>query len=443
MATDMTEGKITPQLIKYTIPLVFGNIFQVTYNAADSIIVGKYVGDDALAAVGTAGPIMNLAILFISGMCLGAGILMSNLYGAKKIPELERQMSTTLIGGALFSVIVALFMIGLAHPVLTLIKVPEEIMAPSILYLRIIFLGLIFTFVYNFLSNTLRALGDSKTPLYFLIFSSLFNIVGDLFFVLVLKMGVEGSAISTVLSEALCCVACIVYVKYRVPLLNLGRRWFVFDKSLLYKTFAYGITGALQQMCVQLGKVFVQAVVNTQSVAAIAAFAAINRVDDFALLPQHSIAHATTTFMAQNKGAANKKRMVEGFKSGFIIEIAYSLIVFTVVFFAATPIMSLFSEGESDVVSLGVMYLKLIAFMYVMPGVTNILQGFFRGLGDLKITLASTIVNMSARVIAANIFVLSLNMDFSAYAWSNFVGWVCMLSFEIPLVIRTIRKGLT
>ena len=186
MTKDMTEGPIIPQLTKFTIPLILGNLFQLTYNAADSVIVGKFLGDDALAAVGTAGPIMNMVILFISGMCMGAGILMSSYYGAKRYNRLERQISTAMIGGLIFSAVIAILLILLAHPLLELLQVPADIIESAKGYLRIIFLGLVFTFVYNFFSNTLRALGDSKVPLYFLIVSACLNVAGDLFFVVVL-----------------------------------------------------------------------------------------------------------------------------------------------------------------------------------------------------------------------------------------------------------------
>ena len=315
MTKDMTEGPIIPQLTKFTIPLILGNLFQLTYNAADSVIVGKFLGDDALAAVGTAGPIMNMVILFISGMCMGAGILMSSYYGAKRYNRLERQISTAMIGGLIFSAIIAILLILFAHPILELLQVPADIIDSAKGYLRIIFLGLIFTFVYNFFSNTLRALGDSKVPLYFLIISACLNVAGDLFFVVVLNWGVPGSALATVLSEMLCCLCCLIYIKRKVPLLCLGNKWKIFDPSLLWKTFSYGITSALQQMCVQLGKICVQTVVNVQGVEFIAAFTAINRVDDFAMTPQQNIAHASTTFMAQNRGAGKIERMKKGFFS--------------------------------------------------------------------------------------------------------------------------------
>ena len=323
MATDMTKGPMISQITRFTIPLVLGNLFQLTYNAADSVIVGKFVGDDALAAVGTAGPIMNMVILFITGMCMGAGILMSTHYGAKDYGLLERQISTSMLGGLGFSAVISVLLIVFAHPLLELLQVPENIIGDAKGYLRIIFLGLIFTFIYNFFSNTLRALGDSKVPLYFLMISALLNVIGDLFFVVILGWGVLGSAAATVLSEMLCCLFCLIYIRKKVPLLCLGKKWKAFDGSILWKTFNYGITSALQQMCVQLGKICVQTVVNVQGVAFIAAFTAINRVDDFAMTPQQNIAHATTTFMAQNRGAGNIRRMKQGFLSSVLIQLVY------------------------------------------------------------------------------------------------------------------------
>lgn len=441
MTTDMTKGRIIPQLTEFTIPLVLGNLFQLTYNAADSVIVGRFVGDDALAAVGTAGPIMNMVILFISGMCMGAGILMSMYYGQKNYQVLERQISTTLLGGLAFSVAVAVLLLILAHPILLLLQVPGDIIGPAGIYLRIIFVGLVFTFIYNFFSNTLRALGDSKVPLYFLIISAVLNVVGDLFFVVVLKWGVPGSALATVLSEALCCLCCVIYIKKKVPLLCLGKKWRVFDGSLLTRTFSYGITSALQQMCVQLGKICVQTVVNVQGVAFIAAFTAINRVDDFAMTPQQNIAHASTTFMAQNRGAGNIRRMKRGFLCSVLLELAYTAVVFAVVFAFARPIMQLFvDDGSEEVISLGVSYLKLIAFMYVMPAATNTIQGFFRGIGDLKVTLISTVLNMSARFLAAWLMIHVMHGGFDRLAWANFFGWVAMLALQIPLFTIHWRK---
>ncbi len=441
MTTDMTEGRIIPQLTGFTIPLVLGNLFQLTYNAADSVIVGKFVGDDALAAVGTAGPIMNMVILFISGMCMGAGILMSTQYGAKKYGQLERQVSTAMFGGIGFSIGVTVLLMIFARPLLGLLQVPQDIIGSAAVYLRIIFGGLIFTFIYNFFSNTLRALGDSRAPLFFLIISAFLNIVLDLSFVVALDWGVPGSAAATVLSEALCCLFCLGYIKRQVPLLCLGRKWGVFDRAVLGRTFSYGITSALQQMCVQLGKICVQTIVNVQGVEFIAAFTAINRVDDFAMTPQQNIAHASTTFMAQNRGAGKLRRMKQGFYCTILLEAVYTAVVLALVFVFSRQIMELFvGEDSGEVVSLGISYLKLISLMYVMPAATNIIQGFFRGLGDLKVTLISTILNMSARFLSAWIMIHILHGGFERLAWANFWGWVAMLLFQIPMICFRWKK---
>ena len=441
MTNDMTRGRILPQLISFTIPLVLGNLFQLTYNAADSMIVGRYLGGQALAAVGTAGPIMNLAILFISGMCMGAGILMSTQYGAKQQDVLERQISTTLLSGLVFSFFVTLSMMVLAKPVLTLIRVPEEILDSACGYLRIIFTGFLFTFAYNFFSSTLRALGDSKASLYFLVISSVFNIAGDLLFVAVFRWGVNGSALATVLSQMICCLCCMIYIQKKVPLLRLGKRWLIFDKCLLSRTFSFGITSALQLMCVQLGKVCVQSMVNMQGIAFMAALTAVNRIDDFALTPQQNIAHAATTFMAQNKGAGQEKRMKQGFFCGVLVELCYTAAVGSCVFLFAEPIMKLFLPEESaEVIVLGVTYLHLISFLYLLSGSGNIVQGFFRGIGDLKVTLISSLLNISVRVIAVFFMLQVSNGGFGCLAWACCFGWISMNLLEIPLLIKKIRS---
>lgn len=438
---DMTEGKVISPLIAFTLPLVLGNLFQLTYNAADSVIVGKFVGENALAAVGTSTPIMNIAILLISGMCMGASVLMSSRYGAKDYGTLSRQISTTLLAGGGFSLVLSLLMLFLAKPVLALIRVPAEVIPEAASYLRIVFLGLIFTFIYNFLANTMRALGDSKTPLYFLIASALLNVAGDIFFVAKLGLGVRGSAVSTVLSEALCCFFCAVYIKMRVPLLCLGKNWLVFDKTLLGKTVSYGSTSAMQQVCLQIGKIIIQSVVNTQGVSVIAAFTAVNRVDDFAYTPQQNIGHAMTTFIAQNKGAGKEDRVRRGFQGGLFIELVYSLFLLTAIILGAPGIMRLFAqEGDAQVVSLGVEYLHLIAFMYILPGFTNGIQGFFRGIGDMKVTLYSTFMNMLGRVAAVVLMIRVFDMGFASLAWANMAGWIVMLLFEVPLLLKTLRK---
>jgi len=439
MTKDLTTGKIMPILVNFTVPLVLGNLFQLTYNAVDSIIVGHFVGKEALAAVGICNPVSTLMILFLNGLCMGASILMGIQYGAKDYETLHRQISTTLLSGAVFSFFLTLVCVIFAVPILLLLQVDPSIMDMTVQYLRIIFLGLMFTFLYNFFSSTLRALGDSASPLYFLIISAILNIFGDLFFVIVLKAGSNGCAISTVLSEALCCLFCIIYIQKKVPILRLGKKWLVFDARLLKKTIAYGWASAMQQATVQMGKIAIQALVNTMGVSVAAAFAVVNRIDDFAITPEQNIAHAMTALMAQNKGAGKNDRMREGFRCGMILELVYGAAVMLICLGFARPLMSLFVKDE-EVIGHGVVYLHLIAVIYILPAVTNALQGFFRGIGDLKVTLMSSFTNMAVRVIAAAPMVLLWNFGIEALPYSYLAGWIAMLLVETPLMLRIYRK---
>ena len=439
MTKDLTTGKIMPILVNFTVPLVLGNLFQLTYNAVDSIIVGHFVGKEALAAVGICNPVSTLMILFLNGLCMGASILMGIQYGAKDYETLHRQISTTLLSGAVFSFFLTLVCVIFAVPILLLLQVDPSIMDMTVQYLRIIFLGLMLTFLYNFFSSTLRALGDSASPLYFLIISAILNIFGDLFFVIVLKAGSNGCAISTVLSEALCCLFCIIYIQKKVPILRLGKKWLVFDARLLKKTIAYGWASAMQQATVQMGKIAIQALVNTMGVSVAAAFAVVNRIDDFAITPEQNIAHAMTALMAQNKGAGKNDRMREGFRCGMILELVYGAAVMLICLGFARPLMSLFVKDE-EVIGHGVVYLHLIAVMYILPAITNSLQGFFRGIGDLKVTLMSSFTNMTVRVIAAAPMVLLWNFGIEALPYSYLAGWIAMLLVETPLMLRIYRK---
>lgn len=435
MAKDLTKGRIMPMLIRFTIPLILGNIFQLTYNAVDSIVVGRFVGKEALAAVGICNPVTTLIILFLNGLCMGASILMGNYYGAKKMDTLSRQISTTMISGIIFSLALTVFAIMFTKPILMVIQVDKSIMTITTQYLRIIMLGLVFTFLYNFFSSTLRALGDSATPLYFLIISAVLNVFGDLFFVVILKAGSNGCAVATVVSEALCCLFCMIYIKFRVPVLCLGKKWLIFDKALLKKTVRYGWVSAMQQATVQLGKIGIQAIINTMGVSVAAAFAVVNRIDDYAYTPEQNIAHGMTAFMAQNKGAERDDRVIKGFKVGMILETIYGIIIFLVCFVFAAPLMKLFvSDGE--VIRHGVIYLKLISVMYILPALTNGIQGYFRGIGDLKITLLSSFINMGVRVLAAIPLVFVLGMGIEALPFSYLAGWIGMLVAEVPLLIR-------
>lgn len=433
MTNDMTQGKILPILIKFTIPLVLGNLLQLTYNAVDSIIVGQYVGKEALAAVGTSNPLLTLIILFVQGICLGAGILVGTLYGAKDYKTLRREVSTAMISGVVFSLALTAAALAAAPLLLQILQVDGAIRAEAAAYLRIIMCGLVFNFIYNFFASTLRAMGDSRSPLYFLGISAVINIIGDLIFVVGFSMGTTGCAVSTVLSELLSCLLCWAYIRRKIPILNLGKEWIVFDSVLLKEIIQYGFVSALQQSTVQLGKLGIQGIVNTMGVTATAAFTAINRVDDYAYIPEQNIGHAMTSVMAQNRGAGEMKRVRVSFRVGMYIELVYGAVLGIFLLFFANPVMHLFTHDEATVV-MGEQYLHLIALMYIVPAVTNGIQGYFRGMGDLKITLWSSMINMGARVAACALLVFVCRMGITALPWAYLIGWAAMMLYELPFL---------
>ncbi len=435
MTNDMTQGKILPILIKFTIPLVLGNLLQLTYNAVDSIIVGQYVGKEALAAVGTSNPLLTLIILFVQGICLGAGILIGTLYGAKDYKTLKREVSTAMISGVVFSLALTVIALIAAPLLLRILQVDSVIHAEAVAYLRIIMCGLVFNFIYNFFASTLRAMGDSRSPLYFLGISAVINIIGDLIFVVCFSMGTIGCAISTVLSEVLSCFLCWAYIRRKIPILNLGKEWIVFDSVLLKEIIQYGFVSALQQSTVQLGKLGIQGIVNTMGVTATAAFTAINRIDDYAYIPEQNIGHAMTSVMAQNRGAGEMKRVRTAFRVGMHIELVYGAVLGIFLLFFANPVMRLFTHDEATV-AMGEQYLRLIALMYIVPAVTNGIQGYFRGMGDLKITLWSSLMNMGARVAACVLLVFVCKMGITALPWAYLIGWAAMMLYELPYLAR-------
>ena len=440
VAMDMTQGSITRQLIRYSVPLILGNLFQLTYNAVDSIIAGRFIGKEALAAEGMASPVMNLVILGISGICMGAGVLMSEFFGAKHLEKLKREMSTAVLFGLYFSLAVTGMGIIFTPALLRLLHVPEELMKMTAVYLRIIFIGAPFTYFYNALSSALISVADSKTPLKFLMFSSVLNGVLDLIFIGGLGFGIVCSAVTTVAAEAVSAGLSVWYVYQKIPLLRLERGEFVMDRGLLKTTLQYGSVTALQQSCQPVGKVLIQGAVNTLGVDVIAAYNAVTRIDDFACLPEQSISHGITTFVAQNRGAQKPERMKKGFGRGLLLEFGYWIGICAVVLLIRNTVLKLFVTGESAeaIAVIGGQYLAIMAFFYIFPAFTNGFQGFYRGMGMMKMTLLGTFIQTSLRVIFT--WLLTPSMGISGVAFACAAGWSVMLLVEIPYYFHLQRS---
>ncbi|GLC80300.1 MATE family efflux transporter [Lacrimispora brassicae] len=431
MMKNMTKGRISSQLIRFSIPLVLGNLFQLTYNAVDSIVVGRFAGEEALAAVGTAGPVMNIVILGITGICIGASVLMSEYFGAGNYEKLKQEVATTLLFGCYFSLGIVILGLLFSGGIIRLLRVPEEIAGDAAVYLRIILIGMPFTFFYNGVASALRSVGDSRTPVRFLAVASVLNAFLDLVFVAGFHMGVFGAALSTVIAEAVSAFLCIFYIYKKVPLLRLGPKDARMDRELLNLTLKQGAVTALQQSCQPIGKLLIQGVINPLGVSTIAAFQAVNRVDDFAFTPEQSISSGIMTFVAQNRGAGNGERVKKGFRTGLFIEVSYWVLICIAILLVKEPVMRLFvSQGDGTMVRMGAEYLSLMAFFYLLPAFTNGIQGFFRGMGNMSITLVSTLIQISVRVVFVYLLVPSMGMNGVPYAC--LLGWLCMLLYQIP-----------
>ena len=424
----MTQGSIVRHLLAYALPLILGNFFQLTYNAVDSIIIGKFAGEGALAAVSASNPVMTIVILGVSGISIGASVLMSRFFGAGDEASLRREVATTILfGGALSLAVFALGM-PLAVPILRLMSVPQEILPMAGTYLRIIFVGFLFTFQYNILAAALRSVGDSRTPVIFLALASVLNGTLDAVFIAVLHWGVAGAGLATVIAEAVSALLCLAYMRRHVPLLRLRLSELHIDRGLLAETVRSGSITALQQACQPVGKLLIQRAINAQGVGMIAAFNAVSRVDDFACIPEQSISSGMMTCVAQNRGAGQTQRVRETLRRGMALELGYGVLICIVTLLGKTPVMRLFAAQDSEqMVVMGVDYLTWMAFFYLLPGLTNGIQGYFRGMGEMKTTLIATAIQISVRTLV--VFLLVPRAGLTAAAWACAIGWACMLVY--------------
>ena len=437
---DMTLGAPRAHLWNHALPLLLGNWMQLSYNAVDSIIAGRFIGKEALAAEGIAGPVMNLVILAISGVCIGAGVLMSEAFGARNQEKHRRVLANTVLAGMLVCVAVAGAGMALTPWLLSRLVVPAEIFDITVTYLRITFLGAPFTFCYNALSAGLKSVGDAKTPLKFLAFSAILNAALDLVFLGLLGFGILCSAATTVFAEAVSAGLAIWYMGRRTPELIPERHQWRLEGKLVKQLLLYGGPTALQQAIQPVCKVLIQGTVNDLGVTAIAAYNAVTRVDDFACIPEQSISSAISTYIAQNRGAKKHERIRPGFRQGMALECGYWVFIGITVLLLRIPIVSLFvtGEGAGEVIALGREYLGYMALFYIFPALTNGMQGFYRGMGKMYTTVTGTFLQAATRAACAAI--LAPRFGISGIAFSCAIGWSLMLLFEVPYYFYTCKK---
>jgi len=433
----MTQGSIRDHLLSYAIPMILGNILQLTYNAVDSIIVGKNLGETALAAVSTVNPIMTIIVLGVSGICIGSSVIMSRFYGAKDMENLKREFSTTLLFGLIASAVVFVVGLLLSDTILKWMRVPEQAIGLSSSYLQIVLVGFIFTFVYNIMSYSMRALGDSRTPVIFLGISSVLNIFLDLLFIRTFRWGVQGAGLATVISQALSCILCFVFIRRNIPQLHFTRQTFGIDRVLLRQTLSNGIVTAVQQSAQPIGKILIQSVINAQGIAAMGAFNAVCRIDDFACIPTQSIGHGITTCVAQNRGAGNRERVGKTFGTGLGIALCYFPIICAATLLFRRPLVSaLVPDGSTVMIEMGTAYLSVKAFLFIFPATNNAIQGFFRGMNRMKTTLLFTLVQIGLRTLF--VYILVPSMGITGEAWACLAGWLtqALIQYTYYLTMR-------
>ena len=402
MTKDLTTGKIMPILVNFTVPLVLGNLFQLTYNAVDSIIVGHFVGKEALAAVGICNPVRTLMILFLNGLCMGASILMGIQYGAKDYETLHRQISTTLLSGAVFSFFLTLVCVIFAVPILLLLQVDPSIMDMTVQYLRIIFLGLMFTFLYNFFSSTLRALGDSASPLYFLIISALLNIILDLVFIIRFQMGAKGAAVATVIAQGTSGVLCLLYIIAKVPVLHIKRDDLQVGGTIYSNQLRIGIPMALQYSITAIGTMMVQSSLNILGSTLVAAYTAAGKIEQVVTQAYGAMGTTMATYGAQNMGAGSVKRIREGFKACTIVGVVYSIVAATFIMTVGKFMTYLFVSEDVKVIMSSVdIYLKCIGIFFIPLAVVNIYRNGIQGLGYGLLPMMAGVAELTGRGIVA------------------------------------------
>lgn len=422
MIGKLTEGNITRALIKFSIPMILGNLLQQLYNVADTFIVGHYIGTDALAAVGSSFTIMTFLTSIILGLCMGSGILFSIFYGAKQLDKMKTSFFVSFVGIGIFSIgleIVCLLAIDL---ILNFMNIPRDIFTDTHQYLFIIFLGLVFTFIYNYFSSLLRALGNSKIPLIFLALASIINIGLDIYLVAEVAMGVAGAAVATLIAQAFSAIGIMLYVFLNQKELLPQRKHWHFEREIFEKIKAYSLLTCIQQSVMNFGILMIQGLVNSFGLVTMSAFAAAVKIDSFAYMPVQDFGNAFSTYIAQNKGAGLEERIHKGFKVAVVMASIFCIFISALVFIFADKLMLIFIESsKSEIIYQGAQYLRIEGACYLGIGCLFLLYGYYRGVGKPGISVVLTVISLGTRVVLA--YLLAPLFGTLAIWWAIPIGW--------------------
>lgn len=418
-------------LLIFSIPMMLGNLFQQLYTMTDSVIVGRFVGENALAAVGASYSLTSVFISVAIGGGVGSSVLVSRAFGARRYDELKTTVNTSLVSFLVLSLLLSFFGYIFSTPIMNALNTPDNIHEEAVMYLRIYFLGLPFLFMYNILSSVFNALGRSKIPLYFLIFSSLLNVALDLFMVAVLKMGIAGAAWATLIAQGVS--ACL---SFAVLILNLaefeGRARTVFDKRIFKNMTGLAIPSILQQSTVSIGMMLVQSVVNSFGSQVLAGYSAGMRIENIATVPMVSIGNTMSSYTAQNLGAQKSGRVKEGYHVSYIMVIFFAIVTCLILELFPVPLINMFigAEGTAKAYQTGVDYLRFMGWFFAIIGFKMATDGVLRGGGDVKVFTSANLVNLSTRVIFS--FALAPVVGVAAVWYIVPVGW--FLNWMISLI---------
>ena len=439
-AIDMTSGPILRQLVAFALPLMLGNVFQMRYNTVDSIIVGNFVSKQALAAIGSTTLIVNMLVFFFNGFSTGAMVTIAQYYGAQKLDKLHRAVETAMAATFILSLLFTISGILSVKPLLRMMSTPEDVFADATVYLRIYVGGISGLLVYNIGSGILRAVGDSTRPLYFLILTSLLNIVLDLMFVVVLKTGIAGAAVATILSQFLSGGLILLLLTKTEDIYRLDWKELKLDGQILGKIFSIGMPAGIQSVITGFSNIFVQSYINSFGSDCMAGWSSYNKLDQFIMLPMQSMAIASTTFVGQNVGARNDRRADRGTIVSLLLTGGITGLIIALLVGFASASVRLFSPDEA-VIAYGVLFIRTNVVFMLFNCINHVLAGALRGRGDSRgpmIIMLSTFVGLRQVYLYVVTHYVANTPKLVGLGYP--VGWVSCCLIEIIYYMISRRK---
>lgn len=435
MTKSMTSGKPAKLILFFALPLIVGNIFQQFYSMADTVIVGRTIGVNALAAVGCTGSLTFFVLGFVIGFTSGLSIITAQRFGAQDEEGIKKSFAVSLILGAAVTVVLTVLAVLMARPALALLQTPDEIMEDAVAYITIIFWGIGASLLFNLASNMMRALGDSRRPLYFLIFTCCLNIILDFVFILVFHMGVAGAGVATVLSQLLSGILCMVYIMKKMPVLWVRREHFELAGDEIKRHLRIAFPMAFQMSIIAIGALILQFALNGLGAVSVAAYTAAQKIDTIATMPINSMGAAMSTYVAQNYGAGKHGRIRKGVFQCILMSVSFSIVMGLVNIFFGSNLASIFvGSGEKEVLSLARTYLAINGSFYFVLALLFIYRFTLQGLGQGLVPTIAGIMELIMRAIGALILVNIFG--FAGACMANPLAWVGAL---LPLAIAYYR----